>query len=532
MTIRTLGLAAAAVVATAATATARCVSILHTGDVHGYVDAQNERANATLDATLADYAALLERHATFAAARKCAPLAFDSGDWADGTGLSDATRVKGQLIYDFVTQLPRGAPFVTTAGNHDLGRDATVTYMAAHFAPRMRNRFVTTNTFYYNESAPPAPPQACPSAAERPLRRLGAPYAVVDASGVRVFVIGLMYVFTNGAANACQVPPVDAVRDAALQNALRNARPDLIAVVAHIDPEAGAHTLRDVALALKTLVGSSTPVAFFTGHRHRLVFVPPGDASLGGAPDVFAIESGKYLQAVGAVLISDVDNVNADTVKHTWLPANVEAFAMAVRFDGTLSQWRTPSAIALQQNIDAATARLGLNRTLGCVPRTYLRRADVTEPNSLYALLFRDIAPHYLYAPARREHTVLVTNQAAYRTDLYAGKFRVNDLYQLSPFNSTYRAVSGVPGTLMQPLIDRLLTPTPGFTPSLVAPVDVAPRERYDVVATTYDSRYIERLLAEISGDGGRWRAADYAAGVNPTDTLMTKAYVESLRCL
>ncbi|GIQ80131.1 5'-Nucleotidase/apyrase [Kipferlia bialata] len=118
------------------------IHILHTTDVHSWVDAHPH--NSTLNADLGSFVSFSERFRTMALGDGDDVLMFDTGDFIQGTGFSDASEIVGQYAYDVTTNLAYDA---LTAGNHDISVDDSVDYMVDTFIPHWGNTFVTTNIY-------------------------------------------------------------------------------------------------------------------------------------------------------------------------------------------------------------------------------------------------------------------------------------------------------------------------------------------------------------------------------------------------
>lgn len=123
--------------------------VLHTTDIHGWI--YGHRHIEGLDADAGDLQSLVEHLHKETAQNGTRLFMFDTGDLIEGTGLSDATAVHGQYIFDIMQSVEYDA---WTIGNHDVGHHASVEYMGEHFIPNLHGRYITSNVEWADSKKP------------------------------------------------------------------------------------------------------------------------------------------------------------------------------------------------------------------------------------------------------------------------------------------------------------------------------------------------------------------------------------------
>jgi 2',3'-cyclic-nucleotide 2'-phosphodiesterase (5'-nucleotidase family) len=364
-----------------------------------------------------------------------------SGDMVDGTGLSDLTKPRGSFIFQAQAAVYKSLSALgdtfnawQTAGNHDVTYPDTVNTLADSYAPKLDGHYITTNTRY--GTAPDSP-------------LLGAPFAtyVTPVHNKRVLLLGFIFNFTQHSNNTQIIAPSDAVNTPWFKEAMAVPDVDFIMVMNHIDPQGQADQLDAIFKGIRAS-HPSTPMVLLTGHAHQ--------EYMGFLDDnCFVIESGSYFLELG-IIEFDLDNF-ANTVGAEWVLTSADVFADLAGME----TWNlSPEGAALNHKIDAEFASLGLNRTIGCAPQTYIVDKQLNASDSFFSLYLNKMLPELLFTPAKSyipQEQFFVMNTATFRSDMNKGLVVYNDVLCTAPFASVmYYLTPAVNGTFLKKLLQNL----------------------------------------------------------------------------
>jgi hypothetical protein len=126
-------------------------------------------------------------------------------------------------------------------------------------------------------------------------------------------------------------------------------------------------------------------VVFLAGHTHYRGYNPMDNRAV-------SMESGKYLDTIGFLSCS-LPAVNAQALKceHAFITPHLKTF---LALSGASKKgFATKAAKKMQADIDAARARLELDRVIGCAPADFLPSAPVGAPQSLWGLYLGKVVP-------------------------------------------------------------------------------------------------------------------------------------------
>mmetsp|Transcript_37576 Transcript_37576/g.88787 ORF Transcript_37576/g.88787 Transcript_37576/m.88787 type:complete len:549 (+) Transcript_37576:112-1758(+) len=353
---------------------------------------------------------------------------FNSGDIVDGTGLSDATQVRGVLITPIIQQMPFTA---LTSGNHELYHNSTVNNLAASgFVDFWGGHYLTANIFNATTG-----------------ERVGSPYTIVTGKmGKKLLVMGFLYNMQNSC-EAVKVQPVaEALQMPWFGEAMAKAAEievDAIVVLVHMDAK------DPLVSTIKTQIRAKDPkasIVFLAGHTHIRDFQIMDSRSV-------SMESGKYLDTVGFVSCSlpATDSAGMDC-ENEFVTPHVATFMKLTHTDKTT--FETPGSKKMRRDISVLRSKLGLDEVIGCSPATFYPFANFSSPHSMWALYLRAVLPAVLYPD--NPVAVFVAGTGALRYKLYKGEVHLDDTYTVSPFKDIYY-VTHVAGQVLAQIIEALL---------------------------------------------------------------------------
>lgn len=462
------------------------VTIIHTTDIHGWVAGHPH--NSTLNGDFGDFHSLLIHMKKSAINNGEEFFLFDTGDLIEGTGLSDATTIHGQFIFDIIKNV--STYDALTIGNHDIGHPEVVTFMEQNFIPFWKGSYLTSNSLLLSDS-----------------EFIGSPFIVITSKlGTKVLVLGYLFNFTHEANNTVVVPVSVSLTQPYFTKAMQVPDVDLIVVAAHIAPQSPPE-LNQIYIAIRSY-HKVTPLVILAGHSHVTYFQQLD-------PNAFSIESGKYFEVLGHIQF-DLDNAGMHNLTTQWVDTSVDNF-MALS-GTTASTFPTQAGAETKALLSYYQQLLGLNIAYGCSPTTFWPEGSFLSNSSLYRLLVEDIIPKIVFnGSSSKNIQFFLTNSASLRYALFEGKVTRNDIYTISPFNDTYVYFKGIPGSSLMHLMAAIANTTGlarhGCAPRLRS-MDPEPNwyysstpinsgGTYDLVTATYDALTIlpvvEQLLPEYS---------------------------------
>jgi 2',3'-cyclic-nucleotide 2'-phosphodiesterase (5'-nucleotidase family) len=489
------------------------VNIVHTTDIHGWV--AGHAHNTTLDADFGDFHSLLLHMQANAIKNGEEFLLFDTGDLIEGTGLSDATPIHGQYIFEIIKNVSTYNGL--TMGNHDIGHPEVVTLMQASFIPYWNGTYLTSN-----------------SEMQETDKFIGQPYAVFTTKlGTKVLVLGYLFNFTHEANNTIVVPVSISLTQPYFQQAMQVPDVDMIVVCSHIAPQFGPE-LGQIYTSIRKF-HPDTPLVMLAGHSHVTYF-----NSLD--PNAFTIESGKYFEVIGVINFELAQDGSMQNLATQWVDTSVQNF---MTLSGTTAQtFDTPQGLKTSSLIQSYWQELGLNIVYGCAPNTYYPDIDYRDPYSLYQLYVEQVIPKIVFDNSNGHTQFFISNTASLRYNLYAGPVTRNDIYTISPFNDTFVEYAGFPGkalvALMQNIMntsglagERVLTSrycgivgdsTPNWYYSSVPITDDG---IYDVVLASYDAETIYPVVRHLFSGQSYAHYSTYPTTENGTGAL--QAFIETV---
>jgi 2',3'-cyclic-nucleotide 2'-phosphodiesterase (5'-nucleotidase family) len=410
-----------------------------------------------------------------------------NGDSVDGTGLSEFPPTH---LEPLLQHMPWDAMNV---GNHELYHDETVKFLMEQqqreqpLGEWKRGNYLSSNTVLVDTN----------NQNQQPM--VGNKYAYLEGkhTNTTILTFGFLYDFHEGSHSVTNVAVEDAVQEPWFSTVLGEDAPrafDAILVLAHmdcLDPLVKV-ILEGIRAALPSHKKYSVPIQFVNGHTHRRCH-----AKLDATAESF--EAGRFLDTIGFVsfdgnTVDDVDNVkdkngmddnnihgnnsddnaNANNFQHRFLDANRKSLHETLvlarpgddQKDYTFDfkkDFGTPDGRALTEAIRKTQADMGLNKLLGCSPKTYgIFESDDNRPSksnqvatatplplslnkkqeSLWYVYLEKMLPDLLLAPMHRSNPtsgepILVSGTGVLRYSLFEGPVTVNDVIAISPFDDT-----------------------------------------------------------------------------------------------
>mmetsp|Transcript_52588 Transcript_52588/g.132259 ORF Transcript_52588/g.132259 Transcript_52588/m.132259 type:complete len:567 (-) Transcript_52588:64-1764(-) len=509
-------------------------TVFHVTDVHGWVNGHPHQPELNTD--FGDFASLVEHLRENALRDERHMFLVDSGDLIEGTGLSDATELHGEFILPIIKQIR--SYDAMTMGNHDIGHVNGVDYFRTTFIPVLNEdplnpRYLTDNQ--YSKNYPPDAP-------------LGRRFNVLETEDrYRLLVLGFLYNFTQNAPNT----EVHAVSEELEQQWFRDAMAienvDLIMVTCHIDPHS-APELEQIYQALRS-AHPDTPLIFFAGHRHQLVFKRYDE-------NAFAIESGKYFENLGLVtfkLPAPPKGLRATgsgpyptlmaNQTYQWINTTMENFyTLANR---TEKNFLTERGRETKKMIRSYTELLRLDEVYGCSPRNFDLLLPEYDPLSMWYLWMQLVIPETVYNPTLPNLPYYYINDGGLRYNLFAGPVNKNDIYTANPFSDHYSHFPSVPGAQLQQFKDFVLN---GGAEQVITSLSVPRSDRapvfilengpgwyfsldpinstatYDLICADYDCTTMQPFLQTL------FPQSDWTVQVYPTNQTSTSALSEYVK--
>ncbi|KAJ4455412.1 putative 5' nucleotidase family protein [Paratrimastix pyriformis] len=408
------------------------VTVLHTTDVHGWINAHTHKP-----AMNADFGDLydLTTHMKAAATPSSPVFLFDTGDLVQGTGLSDATPIPGQFIFEVAKRIPYDA---LTCGNHELYDAPVIQNCADNFVPYWNGSYLSAN-IRLTTTGP-----------------LGSRYLVRPLGGElggNMVVFGFLYNDNTTASNVVVDSVESTVQTAWFLEALNVTDIRLVVVLGHL-----AWNAPEVAILKKAIRDQLpvTPLVFLTGHSHIERSVKPTNMT---ADPTVILESGCYFNEVGLLQFNL-------SVAPTGVPVMSNLATRFVSANRTQFQtlsgaspqdYPTAEGAAIRATILAKAAELHLSEVVGCSDRLYDSQASFSSNSSAYRLMVDTIMPALIAIANQNQgdafpalangQPFFIVNSASIRANIYPGAIVNDDLLAVDPFNNSMAMIPHVTGS-------------------------------------------------------------------------------------
>eukprot|EP00770_Monocercomonoides_exilis_P015911 MONOS_15861.1-p1 / transcript=MONOS_15861.1 / gene=MONOS_15861 / organism=Monocercomonoides_exilis_PA203 / gene_product=5' nucleotidase family protein / transcript_product=5' nucleotidase family protein / location=Mono_scaffold01384:159-1388(-) / protein_length=391 / sequence_SO=supercontig / SO=protein_coding / is_pseudo=false len=325
------------------------VTILHTTDMHGWINGHLHEPE--LDADLGD----LYNYIYWKKSRKDPNeivLAFDTGDYTQGTGLSDATPVQGEFIFEQVKRIPYDGLCI---GNHELRSNGCIDNIANNVAPFWRGKYLALNARHVDSS-----------------KQLGGKYFTIDLPNNvgKALVFGFLVSSCTHDTKSVLLTVSQSLKDPMFNQAFSTPNVSLIICLCHIDtPNPDVELIRKFMKSHKPNI----PVVMLTGHSHLTRIETP-------TPDDYVMESGFYSNVIGNLQFHLSKSASkgryfeplVEMVDYTqsWVDMSKEALQQSAGFNSS-SGWDTPMGSSIKAAIHKKVAELNLTRQIGCSPKHF-----------------------------------------------------------------------------------------------------------------------------------------------------------------
>lgn len=424
------------------------LNIISTTDTHGWLAGHLLDENYSAD--YGDFASFVREMKAKADALGVDLLLVDSGDLHDGTGFGDATKPNGKFTLPIFKQLPYD---LLSIGNHELYTTEIATETYRNFAPNWGGRYLTSNVDFNDTGI---------------VKPFSDKYAYWQTKfGVRIMSFAFLFNFTGNSDASVVTPVGNAVQQPWFQEQVSRTDIDLFLIAGHI-PVRDSTEWTLIYSAIRQH-HPTTPIQIFGGHKHVRDSVA-WDAT------AMATAAGRYCETVGWTTIDGLPS-NVTQARSPYGPGNIQITKAAsipgVNFSQpttsnisytrqyldfnrptfikhtqlTPSTFNTNYGTSITNNITNSINTLPqLTNLIGCAPDSYyLSRFPLTSNSSLFNLLTKTIFPAIVAAPTRSNTSyprIILTNTGGFRYDLLAGRFTIDNAYQVNPYTNGWQYVT------------------------------------------------------------------------------------------
>ncbi|KAH7823103.1 putative 5' nucleotidase family protein [Monocercomonoides exilis] len=400
------------------------ITIIHTTDMHGWVNGHPHEP--TMNANLGDIYNYMY-HMKQKQGPQSKVMAFDTGDYSQGTGLSDATPIQGEFIFKVIQKMPYDGLCI---GNHELKTNPCIDNVANNVVPFWKGRYLAINVHHINSS-----------------KKMGDRYFTLDLPNGKgkVLVFGWLLTWNSHDTNAYVTKVETSLKESFFNEAFAIPNVKLIICLCHIDT-----TNPEVELIRKFMKKNkpSVPVVMLTGHSHKKrTFVP--------STSDYEMESDHYSRCLGllnfvlpdALLNGNVTNADSlnITYKQQFLTTNVAQMQASAGIRNS-SQWDTPTGLAIKAELKKKNDELHLSEVIGCSPKQYAAK-------DLYPIMVNKVLPSRFKFSTKFVYTM---KNNVMRYPLYKGQIVYNDIFTIDPFNYSVRTYSNVKGEHLKKLAPLL----------------------------------------------------------------------------
>lgn len=528
------------------------LDVISVSDTHGWIYGHRHQKELGDYGTLVSYIERTRDDAANDSAR--AVLAIDGGDLIEGTGLSDATPIKGIYIYKAASEV--GFDLITV-GNHDLGSESSTTYIHEKIDAMFNGAYVSTNTFM--------------SADKTPLVKNRYKHMTLK-NNLKVLMFGFLYrssyvsSYVDRASDVIATPEIQRILEDHFDET------DILVVANHMgysDSE-----LENIVKAFRLYYGGrgyTIPIILISAHSHRLY---NKTCTFDTTGQCFIVEAECYLKRIQHIKYTFTPIQYTDTkanvqrtgyqmaVPPTVLtPSRNIPKTMADRFGLTVDTFDTPHAIALRKKIHGWVEELDLERVLGCSKYLYSKSLGMESPTSVFNIWLNAVMPAEVYDDERLSKCTQfpVVGSSSIRDSIYEGDFVVDDSYNVMPFKNSFVYIANLTskevacafsGSILSYTEEEQLHNVYNYEaaradiPRYVTPTDPSalPSDHcYDLILTSYDA---DKFAARFRKGGSCYQmidpsksylAVDYPTHLRPnatTEELLPDFFAKYMPCL
>lgn len=474
----------------------RTLHVLSVSDTHGWVYGHAHHRDIGNYGLLTSYI----EHMRDAAAKDplADVLAIDGGDIIEGTGLSDVTDIRGEIIYSIASHIPFD---IMTIGNHDMDNADSAGFLNDHSDTIFGDRFISTNTYRNNDSMP--------------LIQHTHKYMTLK-NGLRALVFsflfhGMLYEYGH------TKPPSKVIKSSAVQDVLdfHKHAVDILIVNNHMASEDS--DWGEIYTAFRDYYDAQNytiPMLFLASHSHIVV---NQDCPFPNATQCYMVEAGCYLKHLQHVTYMFLDvEYESDGAIHKGvqmakilpnLPTDFTYVNSALRLNIPEDALMTKNGIAIQEQINAYLTALDIMTVIGYAPHEYNLAPPYNSSSSLYTLWTKDIVPSLLFSmdifdKSCRPLAVSITGY--FRESLYEGTITMDDTYTIFPLRYLMSYLNNVTYDELSCVVNYMNSVGIGNqgAPLILLEDDLNNMDRnscYNIILTSYESQYINLAM----GRGG-----------------------------
>ena len=359
------------------------INVVILTDVHSWLGS-HRRQQPKYDADLGDILSFWERLKEDSDENGRDIFLVNNGDFVDGTGLSRA--MDGDNYPEYLIPLLEKMPYdAVNVGNHELYSKKNIEYMLrpGGYVEWWGDRYLTSNINRV-ETSLESNVQGETTTPEESNVPLGNRYKILNGKSSKLLTFGFLYNMRGYATGAgIEIEKVQTtVTQQWFVDALIKEDYDAILVLAHMDL---VDPLVDVIRsAIRDNIGDDTPVVFVTGHTHYR-----GVKQLEN--NTMTFEAGRYLDTVGFVSFPSKkiakDENSPSLFQHRFLDTNNKLLFEDILGFSTVEEGKTKNGKDFSEFISRTRADLGLDKVIGCAPKSYHVNRHLSAPDVSSSLL-------------------------------------------------------------------------------------------------------------------------------------------------
>ncbi|KAI6100584.1 Metallo-dependent phosphatase-like protein [Pisolithus sp. B1] len=392
-------------------------NVIHTTDTHGWLLGHQKSSwpEPNYSGDLGDFASFVTHMKRIAVEKNVDLLLVDSGDVHDGTGLSDGYPPGGVDAHESNKFLERLPYDLMAIGNHELYVYADTYDMYTNFVPQLNGRYLSDG-----------------EAVSVPVGNRFVKFTT--AKGRHVTSVGVLYDFTGNSVNTTVQFVADMVKESWFVEVIEE-EPDVFVLIGHMPV---SYDNWPVVFNAIRAVHPLTPILIFGGHSHIRDCQQYDGRSM-------ALESGRYMETVGASLSAAQGNSNNITFTRRYLDQNRVTYQYHTRTSN--ATFDTSYGCSITIGLEDLAEQFDLSYLYGYAPQDYtLSRNPYPSNGSVLSLFVDDAAPTALAINNSRADVpnILITNSGELRFDVFKGEFTKNDQLTALPFTDSFLYIPNI----------------------------------------------------------------------------------------
>eukprot|EP00770_Monocercomonoides_exilis_P009699 MONOS_9651.1-p1 / transcript=MONOS_9651.1 / gene=MONOS_9651 / organism=Monocercomonoides_exilis_PA203 / gene_product=5' nucleotidase family protein / transcript_product=5' nucleotidase family protein / location=Mono_scaffold00406:16251-20821(+) / protein_length=884 / sequence_SO=supercontig / SO=protein_coding / is_pseudo=false len=374
---------------------------------------------------------------------------FDTGDLSQGTGLSDASPIQGEFVFETIKRMSYDG---LSIGNHELSSESCIDHIVDDFAPFFNGKYLGWNVKHVDVN-----------------RKITDKYRFIELPNNqgKILVAGFVYNMPSSAKNVIVTKIESILTDEEWEEIANEKDIVLMVMLCHIATDADELTNLDEFLSGKF---KDIPKVYLTGHSHMKRDRAMKDGML-------AVESGCYGENLGIVEVSipkkpaaeegkddSFAEANEVSMAHRWVDWDEEQLRSELGMKGS---FLTEKGYQIKQAMKAKAEEYELFGVLGCSEMALTDNAEPKEgERSIYDFMIGDVLPtitNFRQKQDRHEGTTpknfFFIGMYTLRAPIYKDVFITDDVFCIDPFNNTWSVIPDVPGSLLIELINAVNPP-------------------------------------------------------------------------